>query len=402
MMLWIMRKLSLLAALLGCVAAFVWLSSDKYIRSTLFPPYSLHNTSVEKHGCSLAFRYLKESRENGARPVRELNRRIDFAELEPDAVVLRIAPALKPGDREAIDEEVAKKSLKPDKKDKKKKPPVLAKDKPLLTDGEAAWVRGGGRLVLALEGDYGPIETSTERRADPFERTSALWPGVQRIQPTGARTLKGAILNDALTLFTLNRGVFAAKLPMDKGEVIALASAEPFTNSHLDEADNLALLQALAPASRAIYFDEYVHELQDAPGVTELLLRWGLGAALIVMGAGALLGFWRARTPIGPPEDDHKETRTQAIDFVGSLAPLYNRALEPHQALALHYKNLLQAVTAQTGLRGAELEAKIRVLLNTNDLAAFAGQRPLTRGGFERYLSELNRGYGRLERAHRR
>ena len=399
MTMWILRRLSLLAAMLGFVAALVWLSSDKYIKSTLFPPYSLHNTSPEKHGCSLAFRYLKELRGAGAPPVRELNRTIDFAELEADAVVMRIAPALKPGEHEQPEETEIKKSLKPGKK---AKPTVAAKDKPLLTAGESAWVRGGGRLVLALEKDYGPIETFTQTRADPFEKTIALWPGVERIQPTEARTLKGDVLNDALTFFTLNHGVFAAKIPMEKGEVIVMGSAEPLTNSHLDEADNLKLLQALAPVSRAVYFDEYVHELQDAPDVSELLVRWGLGMALAVMAVGGLLGFWRARTPIGPPEDDHKETRTQAIDFVGSLAPLYNRALEPHQALALHYKNFLHAVTAQTGLRGAELETKIRILLNTNDLAAFAGQRALPRGGFEHYLSELNRAYGRLERAHRR
>lgn len=399
MTLWILRRLSLVAAMLGFAAAFVWLSNDKYIQSTLFPPYSLHNTNAErKQGCSLAFRYLKEARGAGAPAVRELNRMIDFAELEADAVVMRIGPELKPGERE--DDGTPKKAaLKPGKK---AKPATAAKDKPLLTAGEAAWVRGGGRLVLALEKDYGPIETTIQPRADPFEKTFQLWPGVERIQPTEARTLKSELLNDALTLFTLNREIFAAQLPMGKGEVIVLGSAQPFTNSHLDEADNLKLLQALAPASRAVYFDEYVHGLQDAPSVTELLLKWGLGVALLVMAASGLAGFWRARTPIGPPEDDHKETRTQAIDFVGSLAPLYNRALQPHQALALHYKNFLHTVTAQTGLRGGELEAKIRVLLATNDLAAFAGQRPLARGEFDILLAELNRAYGRLERAHRR
>jgi hypothetical protein len=216
------------------------------------------------------------------------------------------------------------------------------------------------------------------------------------------RTLKGAPLADSITLFSFADKPFASRSPLGKGEVILIASPEIFENSNIAQKDHLRLLEALAPPGRPVYFDEFVHGLHSTPGMLELLNSWGLGVALSIAALAGLCAFWRAAAPIGPPEDDYKETRTQALDFVGSLAPLYNSALRPHQAVALHYKNFVHALTVQSGLRGAELNAKMLQLLGGVAPDAFTANRALSNAEFANLLKTLNEAYGRLERAHRR
>ena len=420
-----LRKLPMLAALITIGVVLFWLDNNNDFKREIFPPRSLHNISPK--GASLAFRYLKETRDATAPAVTELHRLIDFAQLEPNAVVLRLGPEIKPGERLNNDPNKSGKSGSSKPKTTpagstvpagttpppaapwapKIKPPT---DGPLLTDGEMKWVKSGGRLVLALDKNYGPIEIVEHNDTFRLEKTFDFWPGINSFRPGGssyaqpwpARSLKSPALDQALTLFTLNDGIFAARLAVGDGEVIALAAPEMFANSHLADGDNLKLLMQLAPPTRPIYFDEYVHGMKGRPGIIELLMRWGLGMALVVMCVGSVVLFWRARTPVGPPEDDHKETRTEAIDFVNSLAPLYNRALEPHQAIALHYKNFIHAVTAQSSLRGPELRERIFSLLGTSDENGLSGKRALTAQEFYSLLKTLNDAYGRLERAHRR
>ncbi len=403
-----LRKLPIVAAILGFFAAFTWLDHDKDIQSKIYPPYSLHNTS--ERGASLAFRYLKESRGPQAPAAAELNRTLEFAELPADGVVIRLAPEQKPGEHNDDDDDPNKsgkgktgKAGKSAKPGVKVVPPKPLSERPLLTAGESKWIEGGGRLVLAISANYGPIETVTSIRNDPFEKT---FPLLARHRETDADIRAHAQKAPRSTARTRSSrctaSLFAARLLMGKGELVILAAPEIFNNGNLESADNLKLLAELAPAARPVYFDEWVHGLAGKPDVGEFLVRWGFGMALVVMCLGSVMLFWRARTPVGPPEDDHKETRTQAIDFVGSLAPLYNRALEPHQAIALHYKNFIQQVSAQTGLRGAEVRAKILALLKTEDDTALAGQIPLAKSAFESLLQTLNEAYGRLERAHRR
>ena len=414
-MIWFLRRLPIVAALACAIAVLVWLDHDNDFRREMFPARSIHNISPK--GASLAFRYLKETRGPNDSAVNELNRRIDFARLEPDAVVLRLGPEFKPGERKDDGTSGKKK-----KKSGTAAPPgpvttpattpaaKPARVEPLLTDGEMAWVKSGGRLVLVLDENYGPVSIVPHSETPRIAKTTLLWPGINSFRPGAqgyaqqwpARTLKGDVLNDAPTLFTLNDGVFVARLKLEKGEVIFFAAPEIFANSHLGDGDNLALLLQLAPADRPVYFDEFVHGMKGKPGIIELLSRWGLGVALLVMCVGGAILFWRARTAIGPPEDDHKETRTQAIDFVNSLAPLYNRVLEPHQAIALHYKNFIHAVTVQSGLRGTDLRVKLFSLLETNDESGLSGQRALNAEEFYSLLKTLNEAYGRLERAHRR
>ena len=44
---------------------------------------------------------------------------------------------------------------------------------------------------------------------------------------------------------------------------------------------------------------------------------------LLLSALAALLYFWRNAKRLGPPEDDVRERRSDAIDLVGSLGTLY-------------------------------------------------------------------------------
>ena len=401
---WLLRKLPLLAAFIAFVAAFVWLDQDKQFRHDSFKAYSLHNTSGE--GCSLAYRYLQQ-RAGGDNSFGggELNRLIELSGIASHAVVFRLGPQVIPG------EHADRKSVHADEKEQEKpakKIPVVDSKRPLLTPGEKKWVESGGRLVLALEGVYGPLESRQLAASAPLRKVFPVWPGVARIDAAAPRMLSGAPLEDAHTLLARGSDVYAARIAIGAGEVLVFAGADIFSNAHIADAGHLPLLDALAE-QRPVYFDEYVHNLQAAPGLFELLNRWGFGMALVCLAALCLSAAWRARVPVGPPEDPYRETRSQAVDFVGSLAPLYDKALSPRQALAAHYKNFLLAAAAQSGLRGEALAAKIRALFegiegfSARDEALLAGREAVGQADFQRLLSLLNEAHGRLEKiAHSR
>ena len=419
---WLLRKLPFLAAFAAFIAAFIWLDQDKQFRRDSFKPYSLHNTSNE--GCSLAFRYLRQhandSSSNG-----ELNRLIELSGIESRAVVFRLGPQVIPGeheDRKAFhakenenenDKENDKENEKwkgkgKDQKKSVKKIPVVDSKRALLTPGEKNWVEGGGRLVLALDGVYGPLESQRLVSSVPLRKVFPIWPGIERIDAAGSRMLSGAPLEDAHALLTLSADVYAARFAIGAGDVLVFAGADIFSNAYIADAGHLQLLDALAE-QRPVYFDEYVHNLQSAPGLFELLNRWGFGMALVSLAGLCLCAAWRARVPVGSPEDPYRETRSQAVDFVGSLAPLYDKALSPRQALAAHYKNFLQTAAAQSGLSGEALAAKIHTLFSSiygfsaHDETAFTSREALGHAEFLRLLRLLNEAHGRLEKiAHSR
>lgn len=394
---WLLRKLPIVAALIAFGVAFVWLDQDKQFRRDSFKPYSLHN--ISETGCSLAFRYLKERRAGkGA----ELNRTVELGGLEANAVLYRLGPQVVPGEHED------RESVKDEKKSKLPKVPKADPEKPLLTPGEKTWVENGGRLVLAIEGIYGPLESLRLVTSADVRKVFPIWAGVNAPTAASARMLSGAPLADAHTLLMLGGDVYAARIALGKGDVILFAAPDIFSNAFLANGSNLQLLAALHEPARPFYFDEYVHELQSAPGMLEMLTRWGFGMALVSFCVLSLSAFWRARSPVGPPEDPFRDTRSQAVDFVSSLAPLYDKSLSPQQALAMHYKNFLQTASAQSGLRGEALAAKIRALLSNahgfraEDERALAGQLELTHAEFQRLLHVLNDAFRRLELAHRR
>ena len=91
--------------------------------------------------------------------------------------------------------------------------------------------------------------------------------------------------------------------------------------------------------------------------------EWGLGPFLFVVGVAALLMFWRNALRVGEPEDDFRDTRSDAVDLVRSLGALYKSATTDSEAIALYRDSFVRTVAAQTGLRGEALNRRVAELL---------------------------------------
>jgi len=265
----------------------------------------------------------------------------------------------------------------------------------LLTPGEDAFVRAGGRLVLAIDGRYGPLDVKL-LRSGLTRKLFPLWSGIASLRPEPSRVLAGPGLLETRAVFALGGDAIVSRQSLGRGDVVVTSAPELFENRLLREADHLALLQALAGRARPVYFDERAHGAAEETGLFSLLAAWRLGPTLLLAGLAALLAFWRARARVGPAEDEHRETRSEAVDLVDSLGRLYDRTLTGSEALHQHALGFERAVQARSGAKGEALRARVRDLLGAAPPIARAGQRELKPAEFARRLKTLNDAYRRL------
>jgi hypothetical protein len=389
------------------VGVMVWVRYDRRSIREVFDHGSIFNTGDE--GLSLAYGYLR-AREAGSEAVATLRQRADPVSLPARAVLFRVRPSVVPFllPEEEEEEEKDGKDAK-DKKDGKEKPEKdqkAAKPKedkqavPLLTAGEEAWVRGGGRLVLAIDEVYGPLWIDEIKKSPAVRKVFPLWPGLVRFQPAGHTVLTGPALAAAHAVVLAGEAPIVARIPLGTGEVFLLSCPEILQNKLLGKGDHLALLEALAGVAerRPVRFDERAHGLGDTAGVVETLGNWGLGPLLLLGFLGAVAGVWRAGVRIGPADREDRDTRSEAVELLDSLADLYDRALDPADALRLYRESFAQTVAAETGLRGPALEARVQQLLQ----AAGPTSGELSRERFDHALATLNQAFGRLQDAKRK
>jgi len=341
------RAVAWAGALAYFAAVLAWMGARTGTRNQVFPAGSAFNTG--EHGLSLARRYLEArgARPGGparvgvwARPVGEMGP-------EASAVLLRVRPV---GARRA-----------------------------LLTPAERVWVEGGGRLVLGLNNDYGTLHVAPAAGQGAPEKVFPGFAGVARLETPVPRALAEGAPLDAHAIFALAGRPVLARWPLGRGDVLLLSVPETIENGALAKADHLRLLEALTGSARPVYFDEHAHGLESHAGVLDLLTSWGLGPALVLLVLVGLALLWRERARLGPPEDGHRERRSEAVDLLDSLALLYDRALSPAQALRLYRRGLERVVSAQSGLKGDALARRL------SDLT----------GGGDDSLASLNQAYRR-------
>jgi hypothetical protein len=372
------------AAALGfLVGALLWLGQDHRLETRVFEAGSVFNTSGE--GLSLAQRYLR------AEPavVRVLTRPLHRDHVEKNAVVFRVRPTTLPFRRvnaEGTDED--------DTETKgKKRAPALA---PILTPAEEEWVRGGGRLVLALDHDYGRIDVESKEDPRPAVKVFPLWPRVERLV-VAKNILAHPGSPEAHALFVRGLSPVVTRARLGRGDLIVLSCPEVLDNAHLALADHLALLVALAGNGRPVHFDEYVHGQRTETGLVDMLAGFGLGPLLASLGVLALAAFWRARTRLGPADEDYRDARSDAVDLLDSLAQLYDRTLRREEAARLYLESLRHTASLKTGLRERSLEGRMKQLLGAWTLPPATGKADLTAAAFEQAVRSINDGFRRLE-----
>jgi hypothetical protein len=431
------RLLPAAAAVAYVAAVVVWVGGDRRAARAVFPAGSAWNTGDD--GLSLAFAYLSaraaraEKQPPGAR-VAILSRRLDPATLPARAVVFRVEPRgtlldrLRAGPEAEPGEEPASRRPRSSKRaggtsQARTLPTAAERPVPLLTAAEEEWVRGGGRLVLALAAPYGPLAVDAAAPGRPVRKVFPIWPGVEQLRPAPLRTLGGRPLAGAHALWVAGEAPVAARLALGAGDVLVLACPEVLHNRLLGQADHLALLAALAgqsertAAGRPVFFDEGAHGALESTGILEILRGWGLGPLLLLLALAGAAAWWRAAVRIGPADRDEPESRSEAVELVDSLADLYERALGRADLVRLFHDSFVRTLAAETGLQGAALAARAGELcggfapaaagaLSPPPLASAlpAGARPepepdLSRAAFAHALQTLNEAFRRLQDA---
>ncbi|HEX5715607.1 MAG TPA: hypothetical protein VF179_05570 [Thermoanaerobaculia bacterium] len=278
----------------------------------------------------------------------------------------------------------------------KEEPPAIR----LLSADEEAWVRGGGRLVLAFNDPYGSGRTKELRGKQPVRKVFPLWPGVANLVPPTARSLELPALPGGHAVFLAGESPLVVRQALGAGDVIFLAAPEIFHNPHLGQAHHLALLESLAgvPERRPVLFDERAHGLDDSGGTLEMLAAWGLGPLLLLGLIATGAAFWRSSRRLGPPEREERDTRSDAVELLDSLADLYDRALQRGDAVFLFYESFMHTVAVETGLRGKALEERSKAFLD--GYVPVKGEE-LTRERFDQALHKINQAFRRVSHAKR-
>ena len=336
-------------AIVATVAALsAWIANDPQLSETGFQPFSAYNTSPA--GLSQAFAYL-ESKHGGAH---RLERDIVREKVPSDAVVLRVGSVV--ATQPVVIERVEKKKSGKKTKAKIETRPLIN----LLSDEDEAWVRGGGRLIIAPSANVADIVLAPHK-CSAYHDVYPIDPPLAAPSLDTCHTLGGAGLQRFHTLMTNDDGPVLARWPLGSGEVLLFSLPEAFSNEYLDRGGNLALLERLAGGRRAVYFDETLHGIEEAGSVWDVIVgEWRLGPAIAILAVAAMAAFWRRARPNGAPDRADADVRTEGVDLVQSLGQLYDRAVDRDTSLRLYYQALTRAVHARTGLTGEPLERFVR------------------------------------------
>jgi hypothetical protein len=350
-----------MAPLLLAIAAFfalglVWIVTDRRAPERVYDVLSSANTSPT--GTSQALAYLARRGKSVM-----LTRAVGHAQLEPNAVLFRLAhevPLL----------------FDPEELGEKEVGPPRPKEPPLLSDAEDAFVRRGGRVVI---GGHLGVLPQTLPGDNTAKKVFPLWPGIDTLtiaEKTSAfRTLRPRMH----AVFVAGSDVIVARERIGEGDVFVVSWPEVFSNELLSRANHLAFLAALA-GRRPVYFDEMPHGIVTGDGALELMKEWNLGPFLVMLGVVALLVFWRASRRVGPPEEEYRETRSDAVDLVRSLAALYKDVTSYAEAISLYHDSLTRTVAHTSGLRGDALKKRV------DDLT-----------GGRRTMHAINEGFSKLK-----
>jgi hypothetical protein len=313
--------------------AILWIVSDRRASQRVYDRYSTENTG--KEGLSLAYGYLGKTRKVG-----QLTRPFGREPLERNATLFRLV------DRIGVvtDGEFAESDA----------PPPKPRLRPILDNDTEAFIRRGGRIVFAVTDGLLPADAVTVQTAT---KVFPIWPAVAQIKlfPTsGGYTLLHPQMH---ALFIAGEQVIVARQRIGAGEVYLFSAPEVLRNSQI--AENLALLEALAGEGRPVYFDEVMHGIVSGDGALALMKEWNLGPFLLLLALVTALAFWREGKRVGRPDDEYRETRSDAVDLVRSLGALYRDVTPAGTEVSLYHDALVRTVAHTSGLRGEALHKRV-------------------------------------------
>lgn len=146
-------------------------------------------------------------------------------------------------------------------------------------------------------------------------------------------------------------GPVVAARSLGNGHLLFLADPDIASNSGLARADNAVLISNIvAAANGPVFFDEFHHGFSDRPTSLRALVMGSpaaLGAGIVAL--GVLLGLLSVAVRFGSAAEPYEPPRRSALEFVSSVADLYERAGARDGALRALYAATLRRLGGPVG-----------------------------------------------------
>jgi len=220
--------------------------------------------------------------------------------------------------------------------------------------GITAWVRDGGSLVLATEGDSAntlvgmlgisvvPAEPARVRIVQPL----LLAPPARSLAGTADFVVTGD--PRAAVVATSVEGPVLLYRPLGRGTVWLLTARELLDNAHLGKRANRRLLLNLVDQNRPVIFEQYQPAVPLA-GSNSWLTTTVWGAALLFLVAVAILYRWLSGLRLGPALPPQESMPRVAAEYVTSLAGLLRQARRRGDVLRMYQQGLERIVVERFG-----------------------------------------------------
>ena len=242
------------------------------------------------------------------------------------------------------------------------------------------WVRGGGRLVLAVgeqtdDASLRRLQLSVQP-AFPGEVTVEqpllLAPSVTVLSGAPAEVVTGTF-RDVVVASTY-AGPILLHRAAGSGHIWFLSAPELLNNGSIAQVDNRRLLLNLAgplklnaqsPGRRTVAFEQPVAAPAPAGSQVDWLTETNWGIALLFAVAVLVLYRWSSGLYLGPPINAIDDRRRPATEYVISMAGLLRRAHRRAEILAQYQHSLRRALHDRFGTADiTELEPEERAKLD--------------------------------------
>jgi hypothetical protein len=248
---------------------------------------------------------------------------------------------------------------------------ILADPVQAPTDSERTallqFVKKGGRILFAGPGagayfeDANSVATGTGADSEPLTFTANVPSGFTRGAPKISMRQEAEWLDVGETQMALYGDAdtpVVLSWQVGKGTILWWAGATPLTNAGILSENNLELfLDAVSdprvPADQQpdIYWDEYFHGERSSLGayIGKTPLPWVI-LQIAIIGIAVILTFGRRSGPIAMPA---VVSRLSPLEFVDTLAGLYERAHAEPAVVGIVYQRLRTGLTRQLRIPSA-------------------------------------------------
>ena len=236
-------------------------------------------------------------------------------------------------------------------------------------DALLTFVKNGGHILFTgsrVRAFFADVQLSSESPEPGWKTLAPTIPShisavAQRIvmQP---EAYWGATKESQLQLYGDPTEVAVLSWKLGEGEILWWAGPTPLTNAGIAREDNLAffLKSALADSEddvRDIYWDEYFHGQRSSlwSYVQKTSLPWGV-LQIGLLASAVLFSLSRRRGPVYVPGE---VSRLSPLEFVDTLAGLYEKAGAASSALAVSHQRLRALLTRQLSLPATTPDAEL-------------------------------------------